>query len=106
MLRVAKHLRSRSILTVFTDAVIGMEVGTFNGVSTRLRFLQRTEHRGIDMDFQVREQTYFLGLAEDERRWLFFVSTPQGMRPIPIYVDAPESESLVVLNDDRRRMPN
>jgi len=52
------------------------------------------------MDFQVREQTYFLGLAEDERRWLFFVSTPKGMRPIPIYVDAPESDSDFVTNSN------
>jgi hypothetical protein len=58
------------------------------------------------MDFQVHDQTYFLGLAEDERRWLFFVSTPSGMRPIPIYADAPESEDLVVLQEERQRVPN
>jgi len=60
------------------------------------------------MDFQVHEQTYFLGLAEDERRWLFFVSTPKGMQPIPIYVDAPNSESLIVLQEEeeKERMPN
>jgi hypothetical protein len=58
------------------------------------------------MDFQVREETYFLGLAEDERRWLFFVSTPKGMRPIPIYVDGPEAGPLVVLQEESPRMPN
>jgi hypothetical protein len=58
------------------------------------------------MDFQVHDQTYFLGLAEDERRWLFFVSTPTGMQPIPIYADAPESEALFVLQEEKHRMPN
>jgi hypothetical protein len=58
------------------------------------------------MDFQVNEQTYFLSLAEDERRWLVFVSTPTGARPIPVYVDAPLSEPFVVLQEDKRRVPN
>jgi hypothetical protein len=58
------------------------------------------------MDFQVNEQTYFLGLAEDERRWLFFVSTPTGMQPIPIYVDTPNSESVLVLQGETQRTPN
>ena len=58
------------------------------------------------MDFQVHEQTYFLGLAEDERRWLFFVSTPTGMRPIPIYAAGPDSEPLIVLQEEKQRIPN
>ena len=49
------------------------------------------------MDFQVNEQTYFLTLAEDERLWQVFVSTPEGARRIPVYVDAPE---------ERRRAEN
>jgi hypothetical protein len=60
------------------------------------------------MDFQVNEQTYFLSLAEDEKNWLVFVSTPEGARPIPVYVDAAESESLVVIQEEKekRRIPN
>jgi hypothetical protein len=60
------------------------------------------------MDFQVNEQTYFLSLAEDEKNWLVFVSTPEGARPIPVYVDAAESESLVVVQEEKgkRRIPN
>jgi hypothetical protein len=58
------------------------------------------------MDFQVNEQTYFLSLAEDARRWEFFVSTPTGAWKIPVYEDAGESEPLVVLQEDRHRMPN
>ena len=58
------------------------------------------------MDFQVNEQTYFLSLAEDEKKWLVFLSTPTGARPIPVYVDGPESEPLVVLEEENHRMPN
>jgi len=58
------------------------------------------------MDFQVNEQTYFLSLAEDEKRWEFFVSTPNGARPIPVYVDAPQSGPLLVLQEDKHRLPN
>jgi len=58
------------------------------------------------MDFQVQEQTYFLSLAEDERRWEVFVATPTGPRAVPVYVDAPESGPLVVLQEEKHRMPN
>ena len=61
------------------------------------------------MDFQVKEQTYFLTLAEDEdeKLWQFFVSTPTGARQIPVYVDAPGSAGLVVLQEEKpHRMPN
>ncbi len=60
------------------------------------------------MDFQVHEQTYFLNLAEDEKQWEVLVSTPAGAIPIPVYVDAAESESLVVIQEtkEKRRIPN
>jgi hypothetical protein len=58
------------------------------------------------MDFQVNEQTYFLSLAEDHRQWLVFVSTPSGALPIPVYVDAPEAEPLIVLQEEKHRLPN
>jgi hypothetical protein len=59
------------------------------------------------MNFQVNEQTYILRLAEDERRWQFFVTTPSGARRIPVYVDAPKSIGLVVLDEDEpQTMPN
>ena len=60
----------------------------------------------IEMDFQVNEQTYFLSLAEDEKRWLFFVSTPEGAVSIPVYEDAAEGRPLVVLPEEKQRMPN
>ncbi len=58
------------------------------------------------MDFQVNEQTYFVSLAEDEKRWRVFVSTRVGAWPIPVYEDAAESGPLVVLQQEKHRMPN
>ncbi len=58
------------------------------------------------MDFQVHEQTYFLSLADDDKQWLVFVSTPTGSRPIPVYVDAAECEPLLVLEEEKRGAPN
>jgi hypothetical protein len=58
------------------------------------------------MDFQVHEQTYFLDLAEDEKRWEVFVATPTGPRPVPVYVDAAKLRPVVVLQEEKHRMPN
>ena len=58
------------------------------------------------MDFQVHEQTYFLSLAEDEKRWEVFVDTPDGPRAVPVYVDAANLGPTVVLQEEKHRMPN
>jgi hypothetical protein len=58
------------------------------------------------MDFQVHEQTYFLNLAEDENRWEVLVATPTGAREVPVYVDAPKWSAIVMLQDEKHRMPN
>jgi len=58
------------------------------------------------MDFQVNNQTYFLSLPDDERRWRVFVSTPRGAWRIPVYEDAAESEPLVMLLEEKHRLPN
>ena len=55
------------------------------------------------MDFQVNGETYFLSLAEDERRWLVFVESATGTRDVPVYVDGPESEDVKVVVDDKER---
>jgi hypothetical protein len=60
----------------------------------------------LKMDFQVNEQTYFLSLADDEKQWEVFVATPGGAMPIPVYVDSAESEPLVVIQEEKRRLPN
>ena len=49
------------------------------------------------MDFQVNGKTYFLSLAEDERRWLLFVEGEAGTRPLAVYEDAPDSKSFAVV---------
>jgi len=61
---------------------------------------------GGAMDFQVHEQTYFLSLAEDEKQWEVFVATPTGARPVPVYVDAAKSGPIVVLQEEKHRMPS
>jgi len=60
------------------------------------------------VDFQVNGETYFLSLAEDANRWLVFVSGEKGARPIPVYEDAPETEDVrvVVEDKDRRKIVN
>jgi hypothetical protein len=58
------------------------------------------------MDFQVHEQTYFVSLGEDEKQWEVFVSTPAGAMPIPVYVDAAKFGPVVVLQEEKHRMPN
>jgi hypothetical protein len=61
-----------------------------------------------DVQFQVNDQTYFLSLAENERRWLVFTSTPTGAMSIPVYVDGAESEGIILVHDeeDKNRVPN
>lgn len=55
------------------------------------------------MDFQVKDHTYFLTLAEDEKQWQFFVSSPTTRaQQIPVYVDTPESVKLIVLEDEEK----
>ncbi len=60
------------------------------------------------MDFQINDETYFLSLAENERKWLVMVETPTGTRDIPVYDDGPEFEEfkLVVEDRDSRKIVN
>jgi hypothetical protein len=60
------------------------------------------------VQFQVNEQTYFLSLAENERRWLLFTATSTGAMSIPVYVDVAESEDLILVHEeeDKKTVPN
>jgi hypothetical protein len=60
------------------------------------------------VDFQINGETYFVDLAENERRWEVLVSTPTGARSVPVYEDAPDFESLTIVVEDekKRRIPN
>jgi hypothetical protein len=71
-----------------------------------LCFRQYLQVGGAKLDFQVNDQTYFLSLAEDKRSWLVFASTPDGALPIPVYVDAPDMETPLVLQEEKHRIPN
>ena len=55
------------------------------------------------LDFEINNETYFLSLAENERRWLLFVSTPDGVRPVPIYEDAPPFEDVKIVLEDHEK---
>ncbi len=59
----------------------------------------------MTLDFQVNNETYFLGLADDEREWVLFVETPTGSRRIPVYEDVPaaDDDDMQVVIEDRRR---
>jgi len=56
------------------------------------------------MDFQVQEQTYFIDLAENG--WEVLVATSSGAMPIPVHVDAAEMRPIVVLQEEKHRLPN
>ena len=60
------------------------------------------------MNFQVNNEDYFFDLTPDEQSWLVLVETPTGARRIPVYVDAPESEDLkfVIEDKDSREIVN
>jgi hypothetical protein len=58
---------------------------------------------GAEVDFQVNGETYFLSLAEDERRWLVLVESDTGTRDIPVYVDGAELEDLKIVVEDKER---
>jgi hypothetical protein len=45
--------------------------------------------KGVNqLQFKVKDQDYFLGFVEQERRWYVFAPTAQGVHRIPVYVDA------------------
>ena len=53
------------------------------------------------MQFEVKGQSYFLSFVEDERRWYVFSPTPEGLRRMPVYVDAPALGSLSISEKNR-----
>jgi len=55
------------------------------------------------LDFEVNNETYFIDLADEEGKWLVFAQTPTGVRRIPIYVDAPELDLPVLVEDKQSR---
>jgi hypothetical protein len=63
--------------------------------------MTRIRTRGYELDFQVNNETYFLDLSPDESQWVVLAETPTGLRRIPVYVDAPISDDISVLVEDK-----
>ena len=67
-----------------------------------------SKEMGAELDFQLNNETYYIDLADEEGKWLVFAQTPTGVRRIPVYIDAPDSDELPVLVEDgnRRKIVN
>ncbi len=49
----------------------------------------------------MNDQTYFLGLGDEEGEWEVFVASPSGPRRIPVYVDAAPFDDVKVVAKHR-----
>jgi hypothetical protein len=58
---------------------------------------------GTKLDFQVNDETYFLDLEEDARKWTVFVETPTGTRQLPVYADESPFEDVKVIIEDHSK---
>ena len=59
------------------------------------------------MDFQVNGETYFVSLAEDERRWLVLVESAMGTRERPgLRAMERSSEDFRLVVEDKERREN
>lgn len=52
------------------------------------------------LQFQVKGQDYFLTFVEQEKRWYVFAPTPEGVQRMPVYVDAVNYNSRVVMAEE------
>ena len=57
----------------------------------------------IELNFQVNDETYFLSLADNDQRWVLFVSTPDGVRSVPIYEDVPPFDDIKIVLEDQEK---
>jgi len=53
-----------------------------------------------ELQFHIKGQDYFLAFVEQEKRWYVFSPTPEGVRRIPVYVDAVKYEKLGILETE------
>jgi hypothetical protein len=58
----------------------------------------------LELQFQVKEQEYFLAFVEDERQWYVFAPTAQGTRRFPVYVDGAKFEKFGVLEAGKHKI--
>jgi hypothetical protein len=52
------------------------------------------------LQFQIKDQEYFLTFVEQEKRWYVFAPTSQGIHRIPVYVDAAKWGTQIALHGD------
>jgi hypothetical protein len=53
------------------------------------------------LDFQVNDQTYFLGFGDEKGEWEVFIASPNGARRIPVYIDAATFDDVKVVAKHR-----
>ncbi len=53
-----------------------------------------------ELQFQIKDQEYFLAFVEQEKRWYVFAPTPQGVHRLPVYVDAVKWGTPVVMESE------
>jgi hypothetical protein len=58
------------------------------------------------MDFQVNDRTYFLNIGDDDSGWEVMVATPNGPCQIRVHRDTRDSRRVIMLGDERGRLPN
>ncbi|MGA8428372.1 MAG: hypothetical protein WB729_01020 [Candidatus Sulfotelmatobacter sp.] len=52
----------------------------------------------------MNDQTYFVDLDDERREWHVFVTTPNGAKLVPVYVDEEKSfDDGVILVEDKRK---
>lgn len=54
------------------------------------------------MQFEINGQNYFLSYVEEEGRWYVFSPTATGLNRIPVYVDAPGGEKVLLLDGNNQ----
>jgi hypothetical protein len=47
---------------------------------------------GVEMQFQVKGQEYFLEYIDEEHRWFVFTQSGDGLQRIPVYVDSKKQD--------------
>ncbi len=58
------------------------------------------------MEFEVKGQKYFLAFVEEERRWYVFAPTASGLNRIPVYIDAPSADKIVLADESKQTIRN
>jgi hypothetical protein len=59
------------------------------------------DSKGVnELQFQIKDQDYFLAFVEQEKCWYVIAPTPQGVHRIPVYVDVAKYGAPAVLGSE------